>query len=165
MTHTIHSVTQRQVHGDSETHTRDWVTRYCTGRRNISHGRLCIDHAHIGNTYKPAAALPRAKIVLLTSTLFLIQTARHSGLAVSNPGYVVFIGASLSEPHMGSKSVPRELSIYVPMCSAQTGNLRKPRIALRKLGIPTLPRKAGIAPPHRRLSAISSATRRVRWLP
>ena len=37
--------------------------------------------------------------------------------------------------------------------------------ALRKLGIPTLPRKAGIAPPHRRLSAISSATRRVRWLP
>ena len=28
MTHTIHSVTQRQVHGDSETHTRDWVTRY-----------------------------------------------------------------------------------------------------------------------------------------
>ena len=27
MTHTIHSVTQRQVHGNSDTHTRDRVTR------------------------------------------------------------------------------------------------------------------------------------------
>ena len=34
---------------------------------------------------------------------------------------------------------------FTCMCSAQTGNLRKPRIALRKLGIPALPRKAEIS--------------------
>ena len=75
MTHTIHSVTQRQVHGDSETHTRDWVTRYWQKKHFTwsRDSRWCIDHAHIGNTYKPAAALPRAKIVLLTSTQGLIE--------------------------------------------------------------------------------------------
>ena len=41
------------------------------------------------------------------------------------------------------------LTMYYPdkhRCSAQTGNLRKPRIALRKSGIPGLPGKPGIAP-------------------
>ena len=32
------------------------------------------------------------------------------------------------------------------ICSAQTGNLRKPRIALRKPGIPGLANKPGIGP-------------------
>ena len=40
----------------------------------------------------------------------------------------------------------KKVSVCSCICSAQTGNLRKPRIALRKLGIPTLPRKAWIAP-------------------
>ena len=64
MTHTIHSVTQRQVHGDSDTHTRDWVTRYWQKKHTCS--RLQHTWSIDGNTrtYKPTSALPRAKIVL-----------------------------------------------------------------------------------------------------
>ena len=35
------------------------------------------------------------------------------GRAPKTTGFCTVIGASLSEPHMGSKSVPRELSIYL----------------------------------------------------
>ena len=69
MTHTIRSVTQRQVHGDSDTHTRDWVTRYLLAEKTEEKPRetyccsTVCDHAHIGNTYQATAAPPRAKIV------------------------------------------------------------------------------------------------------
>ena len=62
MTHTIYTQWHRDRSTETVKHTQGtgWPV---TGRRN-THGRWCIDHAHIGNTYKPAAALPRAKIVL-----------------------------------------------------------------------------------------------------
>ena len=63
MTHTIRSVTQRQVHGDSDTHTRDWVTSYWQKKPSRSETYTVCDHAHIGNTYQATAAPPRAKIV------------------------------------------------------------------------------------------------------
>ena len=53
MTHTIHSVTQRQVHGDSETHTRDWVTRYWQKKHSCStHGMHIVyrPRPHLQNT-------------------------------------------------------------------------------------------------------------------
>ena len=37
----------------------------------------------------------------------------------------LLIGASLSEPHMGSKSVPRELSIYLSMYLCMRTSFRK----------------------------------------
>ena len=94
MTHTIHSVTQRQVHGDSDTHTRDWVTRYWQKKHTCStHGRWWIDHAHIGNTYEPTSALPRPrpKLFLLTSTLFLIQTVKLRTVQGPTPAYGLVI--------------------------------------------------------------------------
>ena len=43
-----------------------------------------------------------------------------------NPwGRVNIIGASLSEPHMGSKSVPRELSIYLSIYLCMRTSFRK----------------------------------------
>ena len=42
-------------------------------------GRWWIDHAHIGNTYKPTSALPRAKIVLTyVYVIFDLMTCRHT---------------------------------------------------------------------------------------